>query len=47
MRRILRKVAASDTIDLGGLTTVSDKTGFERLIQEREARTVVSSFYAR
>jgi len=45
MRRILRKVAAGDTIDLGGLTTVADKTGFERLIQEREARTVVSSFH--
>jgi len=47
MRRILRKVAAGDTISLADLTTLADKTGFERLIQEREARTVVSSFDAR
>jgi hypothetical protein len=45
MTRILRKVAAGDTVNMGGLRTVSDKTGFERLIQEREVRTVVSSFH--
>jgi len=37
MRRILRKVAAGDTDDLGDLTTLADKTGFEKLIEEREA----------
>ena len=37
MRRILRKVAAGDTDDLGDLTTLADKTGFEALIQERQA----------
>ena len=37
MRRILRKVAAGDTDDLGDLTTLADKTGFEALMQERQA----------
>ncbi len=37
MRRILRKVAAGDTDDLGDLTTLADKAGFEALIQERQA----------
>ena len=36
MRRVLRKVAAGDTDDLGDLTTLADKTGFDRLIQERQ-----------
>jgi acetyl-CoA synthetase len=36
MRRILRKVAAGDTDDLGDLTTLADRTGFEKLIQERQ-----------
>ncbi|MDY6954274.1 MAG: acetyl-coenzyme A synthetase, partial [Thermodesulfobacteriota bacterium] len=36
MRRILRKVAAGDTEDFGDLTTLADKTGFDRLIEERE-----------
>jgi len=37
MRRILRKVAGGDTDDLGDLTTLADKTGFEKLIEERQA----------
>ena len=45
MRRILRKVAAGDIIDMEGLTSLADKTRFERLIHEREARTVVSLFH--
>ena len=37
MRRILRKVAAGETDDLGDLTTLADKAGFDSLIQERQA----------
>ena len=37
MRRILRKVAAGDIDDLGDLTTLADRGGFVRLIQERQA----------
>jgi acetyl-CoA synthetase len=36
MRRILRKIAAGAIDDLGDLTTLADKTGFVRLIQERQ-----------
>ncbi len=36
MRRILRKVAAGDIDDLGDLTTLADKAGFEKLIEERQ-----------
>ena len=36
MRRILRNIAAGDIDDLGDLTTLADKTGFVKLIQERQ-----------
>jgi acetyl-CoA synthetase len=36
MRRILRKLAAGDIDNLGDLTTLADKDGFARLIQERQ-----------
>ncbi len=36
MRRILRKIAAGDIDDLGDLTTLADKDGFVRLVQERQ-----------
>ena len=36
IRRILRKVAAGDVGDLGDLTTLADKEGFEKLIEERQ-----------
>ncbi|MCP4667365.1 MAG: acetyl-coenzyme A synthetase, partial [Deltaproteobacteria bacterium] len=36
MRRILRKVASGDTKDLGDLSTLADKTGMEKLIEERQ-----------
>jgi acetyl-CoA synthetase len=36
MRRILRKIAAGDIDDLGDLTTLADKSGFVKLIQERQ-----------
>jgi acetyl-CoA synthetase len=36
MRRILRKIAAGDIDDLGDLTTLADKRGFVKLIQERQ-----------
>lgn len=36
IRRILRKVAAGDLEDMGDLSTLADKDGFMRLIQERE-----------
>jgi acetyl-CoA synthetase len=37
MRRILRKIAAGDVDDLGDLTTLADKAGIEKLVQERQA----------
>ncbi len=37
MRRILRKIAAGDVDDLGDLTTLADKAGMEKLVQERQA----------
>ena len=36
IRRILRKVAAGDLEDMGDLSTLADKDGFMRLIQERQ-----------
>ncbi len=36
MRRILRKIAGGDIDDLGDLTTLADKSGFVKLIQERQ-----------
>ena len=37
MRRILRRIAAGDVDDLGDLTTLADKSGIDRLVQERQA----------
>ena len=37
MRRILRKIAAGDVDDLGDLTTLADKAGIEKLVQQRQA----------
>lgn len=36
MRRVLRKLASGDTGDLGDLSTLQDRAGFERLLQERQ-----------
>jgi acetyl-CoA synthetase len=36
MRRILRKIAAGNVDDLGDLTTLADRTGMEKLVQERQ-----------
>ena len=37
MRRILRKIAAGDVHDLGDLSTLADRAGIEKLVQERQA----------
>lgn len=36
MRRILRKIAAGDVEDMGDLSTLADKAGVTRLIEERQ-----------
>lgn len=36
MRRILRKIAASDTTDLGDITTLADPLIVEKLIELRK-----------
>ncbi|MBP1635004.1 MAG: acetyl-coenzyme synthetase 2-like, mitochondrial, partial [Acidobacteria bacterium] len=40
MRRILRKVAASEYTDLGDLTTLAEPETVERLIAEHKGLTV-------
>jgi len=37
VRRILRKIAAGDVQDLGDLSTLADRAGIEKLVQERQA----------
>ena len=34
MRRVLRKLASGDTDELGDLSTLQDKKGFEKLVRE-------------
>ena len=34
MRRVLRKLASGDTEELGDLSTLQDKKGFEKLVRE-------------
>ncbi|MBW2108457.1 MAG: acetate--CoA ligase [Deltaproteobacteria bacterium] len=36
MRRILRKIAAGDLDDLGDLTTLADRAGFDKLVRGRQ-----------